>query len=298
MTEFEIEAFLMVIKKGNISLASESLHITQPALSRRISALEEELGYKLINRKKGIRNIELTNEGKSFIPIAKKWISVCVEAKGLSSIDYESVLNIASIGSISTYIIPEVFINFMECCPDKRLSFHNYHSHESYEYVEKGLIDIAIISDDMYSKNVKTIPLFSEPMVFICGKMSHYEGDIDPKQINIKNEIRLPWNPEFDLWHEYWFGNIPEYKIFLDQMSLLEEFLAVKDVWAIVPMSVAQKISQNSKIKILNITEPPEDRIIYYLKSNEKKNGLIDKFLDVLNEEINKIDNVKSYLYK
>ena len=128
--------------------------------------------------------------------------------------------------------------------------------------------------------------------------MSHYEGDIDPKQLNIKNEIRLPWNPEFDLWHEYWFGNIPEYKIFLDQMSLLEEFLAVKDVWAIVPMSVAQKISQNSKIKILNITEPPEDRIIYYLKSNEKKNGLIDKFLDVLNEEINKIDNVKSYLYK
>lgn len=296
MTEFEIEAFLMVIKKGNISLAAESLHITQPALSRRISALEEDLGYKLINRKKGIRNIELTNEGKSFIPIAKKWISVCVEAKGLSNIDYESVLNIASIGSISTYILPEVFINFMECYPDKRLSFHNYHSHESYEYVEKGLIDIAIISDDMYSKNVKTIPLFSEPMVFICGKMSHYEGDIDPKHLNIKNEIRLPWNPEFDLWHEYWFGNIPEYKIFLDQMSLLEDFLAVKDVWAIVPMSVAQKINRHSKIKILNITEPPEDRIIYYLKSNEKKNGLIDKFLDVLNEEINKIDNVKIYL--
>ena len=296
MTEFEIEAFLMVIKKGNISLAAEMLHITQPALSRRISALEEELGYKLIKRKKGIRNIELTNEGKSFIPIAKKWISVCEEAKGLSNIDYDSVLNIASIGSISTYILPEVFVKFMKSNPNRRLSFHNYHSHESYKYVEKGLIDIAIISDDMYSKNVITIPLFSEPMVFVCSNMSVYEGDIDPKQLSVENEIRLPWNPEFDLWHEYWFGNIPNYKIFLDQMSLLEEFLTIKDTWAVVPMSVARKINENSTIKILNITEPPEDRIIYYLKSNDKKNRLIKVFLNIFNEEISKIECVKSHI--
>jgi len=47
MTLSEIEAFLAVIKYGTISAASEKLFISQPALSRRIHAIEEELGYGL-----------------------------------------------------------------------------------------------------------------------------------------------------------------------------------------------------------------------------------------------------------
>lgn len=52
MTELEIEAFLAIVKSGSISAAAQELYVTQPALSRRIGALEQELGYCLMNRKK------------------------------------------------------------------------------------------------------------------------------------------------------------------------------------------------------------------------------------------------------
>lgn len=57
MTEREIEAFLTIVRTGSISAAAEVLYVTQPALSRRIRALEQELGYQLFIRKKGLRNV-------------------------------------------------------------------------------------------------------------------------------------------------------------------------------------------------------------------------------------------------
>ena len=63
MTFLEIEAFLSIVQYGSFSAAAEKLYVTQPALGRRIRALEEELGYSLFVRNKGVRHVELTRQG-------------------------------------------------------------------------------------------------------------------------------------------------------------------------------------------------------------------------------------------
>lgn len=55
--------FLAVVREESISGAAESLHLTQPTLSRQLMDLEEELGVKLLNRGKKNRRITLTEEG-------------------------------------------------------------------------------------------------------------------------------------------------------------------------------------------------------------------------------------------
>ena len=55
--------FLAVVREESISGAAESLHLTQPTLSRQLMELEEELGVKLLNRGKKNRRITLTEEG-------------------------------------------------------------------------------------------------------------------------------------------------------------------------------------------------------------------------------------------
>ena len=72
MTQPEIEAFLAVIQQGTVTAAAESLYITQPALSRRLRALEEELGCALFERGKGSRFAALTREGEAFVAVADK----------------------------------------------------------------------------------------------------------------------------------------------------------------------------------------------------------------------------------
>ena len=56
-----MEYYLAVTREGNISAAAEALHVSQPALSRQIKDLEEELGVTLFER--GSRRIRLTEEG-------------------------------------------------------------------------------------------------------------------------------------------------------------------------------------------------------------------------------------------
>ena len=53
--------FLTVVKEGSITKAADVLHMTQPTLSRQLSAMEEELGVKLFKR--GSRKITLTEQG-------------------------------------------------------------------------------------------------------------------------------------------------------------------------------------------------------------------------------------------
>ena len=73
MTDFEIMAFQAIMKYGNMTKAAESLFISQPALSTRLVGLENELGCRLFLRRRGVKNIELTEKGKQFIALAERW---------------------------------------------------------------------------------------------------------------------------------------------------------------------------------------------------------------------------------
>ena len=86
MTFLEIEAFLKIAQCGSFSAAAEKLYITQPALGRRIRALEEELGYSLFIRNKGVRHVELTRQGRAFVGIAHRWQALWNETQELSLI--------------------------------------------------------------------------------------------------------------------------------------------------------------------------------------------------------------------
>lgn len=297
MTNLEIEAFFEIIKAGSISSAAQNLYVTQPALSRRIKTLENELGYSLFFRKKGQRKIELTPKGEAFVPIAQKWLTIWQEAQELNSLDNANILNIASVGSVSSYILPRVFENIAEIADNEiRICFHNYHSFESYQYVANGLIDIALISDDIYYKGVETIPAFQEPMVLVANNSQTYPDTVHPKELDPHQEIRLPWNPEYDMWHDFWFKSTPEYRVSLDQMNLLEYMLSWENTWAIVPSSVAFQISSLDDVSIYQIASPPPERIIYYLKSDNRKIELIDYFLMALKKELQAIPDVTNYL--
>ena len=58
MNQAEIETFLMIVKTKNITKTAENLFLSQPTVSHRLKLLEDELNVKLLNRKKGYKQIE------------------------------------------------------------------------------------------------------------------------------------------------------------------------------------------------------------------------------------------------
>src|SRR5690554_6431403 len=65
----ELQAFVSVAEKLSFRAAAEELHISAPALSRRIEKLESMLGVKLLER--STRHVELTNVGRVFLEHAR-----------------------------------------------------------------------------------------------------------------------------------------------------------------------------------------------------------------------------------
>lgn len=290
MTDLEIIAFLSVVKNGSLSKSAEQLFITQPALSRRIQHLEEELGYNLFIRGKGKREIVLTQEGQAFISIAHQYLQLIQEAQQIYSMTAKKVFNLASIGSVSTYLLTHLLQEFINENPNMKLCFRYCHSIEAYHYVSDHLVELAIVSDDMYYKDIETVPLFKEPMVLVSKQV--YLQPVHPRCLDVNYEIRTPWTPEFNTWHDYWFKANADYKVSIDQMSLLEHFLSLEKTWAIVPVSLAKQIND---VHIYHLDDGPEDRIIYYIKRVTEQNELIDLFLEKLKQALKQVEEIEVY---
>lgn len=295
MTEPELDAFLAVVRLGSITAAAQALYITQPALSRRIRTLEAELGYPLLLRAKGVRAVELTQQGRAFLAVADQWKALWGQAREIRTVERDSQLNLACINSVSTYILPQVFHLFLKENSHYRLRFCNVPSLEAYGYVESGQMDLALISDDRYSRAVETIPLFHEKMVLISGGGAARPGRVHPSQLDPAQQVRLPWNPEYDLWHDFWFGAAAQPRVFLDQMALMESFLTQEQVWAVVPVSAAAAVCQRSDLAVSWLEDGPPDRIIYYLTGKRKKAEIVEAFLRVLRVELGQMEGIELY---
>ena len=79
MNTMQLACFLTVAETLNFARAAEQLHITQPAVTQQIRALEEELNFKLFHRT--TRTVSLTRAGLMFISDAKNILDILARAK-------------------------------------------------------------------------------------------------------------------------------------------------------------------------------------------------------------------------
>ena len=296
MTNLEIEAFMAVIRTGSITRAAQFLYTTQSALSRRIKTLEQELGYTLMKRQKGMRSIELTPEGQAFITVAEKWRLLWEEAREISRMERHLSLNLSAVDSVSTYIMPKVYEDFLLQNPEVSVSIRTLHSQEAYGCIESGVVDIAFISDDMYVSGVETVPAFRERMLFVCAADAHYPQTVHPSQMDPTRQIRFPWNPEYDQWHRCWFDSRLKPWVLLDKMSFFEEFLFRGEDWAILPASAAYRLKAQTGLSVRPIQEGPPERLIYYLVADRPTGEPVKRFLECLDRRLRGMDGVASLL--
>ena len=296
MTNLEIEAFMAVVRTGSITRAAQFLYTTQSALSRRIKTLEQELGYTLMKRQKGMRSIELTPEGQSFITVAEKWRLLWEEAREISRMERHLSLNLSAVDSVSTYIMPKCYEDFLLQNPEVSVSIRTLHSQEAYGCIESGVVDIAFISDDMYVSGVATVPAFRERMLVVCAADAHYPQTVHPSQMDPARQIRFPWNPEYDQWHRCWFDSRLKPWVLLDKMSFFEEFLFRGENWAILPASAACRLKAQTGLSVRPIQEGPPERLIYYLVADRPMGEPVKRFLECLDRRLRGMDGVASLL--
>lgn len=286
MTFLEIEAFLKIVQCGSFSAAAEKLYITQPALGRRIRALEEELGYSLFIRNKGVRHVELTKQGQAFIGIAHRWQALWNETQEEALLGNEKSFYVASVGSLMAFMLPTVFQTFMKENPECSLHVTTLHSVDAYGYVSNKTVDIAFITDPMYSSQVKTNILFEEELCLVVGKDLHLPKKLEISALNPRLEIRTVWDRNFASWHDYYFGSSAVPRIYLDEMGFLQYFTQNGDNWAFLPVSIARNMVKNSPVSIHELDIKPPNRTLYYLHRVQDESPYQEYLLNLCRQKL------------
>ena len=142
-----LQAFIAVARNGSFSKASEQLFVTQPAISKRVAALEEELGTQLFNRI--ARQISLTEAGKQLLPKAQDLVHQAEDMQRYASNlndDISGNLSIAISHHIGLYRMPPILKEFNLRHPKVQLDIRFEDSDQAFSAVEHGDIEFAVIT--------------------------------------------------------------------------------------------------------------------------------------------------------
>ncbi len=142
----QMEYFLTVVEEGSFTRAAEVLHVSQPALSHQIKALERSVGGALLERLP--RGVRPTPMGRAFRPHAELAVRSAAQAHRAARATAGAEggeLHVAAVHALAVGVLPEVFAHWRTAHPGVLLRLHEYAETASLqEAVERGAADLAV----------------------------------------------------------------------------------------------------------------------------------------------------------
>lgn len=165
----QIEAFLEVARRQNLSRAAEALFVSQPTLTARLQGLESTLGERLFIRTR--RGMRLTEAGETFLPFAEH--AVAALADGRERLDelrrgVAGRLVLGAPPTVSTYTLPDLLARFSAAYPKVRLAVKTGTSEEILEMVLHDQVQLGIIRS-LAHQEIESVPLYTDALVLIAG---------------------------------------------------------------------------------------------------------------------------------
>ncbi len=283
-----IETFLTVVKERNITSAASKLHIAQSTASQRIQALENEVGMKLLERGKGVKQITLTPSGEEFLKLACEWEQIWEKSLILREQGPKLYLSIGATDSINTFLLPPLFEALNKHLPTIGLTLNSMHSWELYIALEKGYIDVGIGLQELFYPNIISTVFYSAPMVVIrpahAGKQT--SRVISPNNLNPSQEVLVNWGPEFKLWHDKWWNPLSPSLFKVDYIHLAFALLKNPEQWLILPLNIAEIVMKNNNYFLYELTDSPPPYRCYKI-TRKKKTKLTAKALNLFDSYLN-----------
>lgn len=137
--------FIAVAETENVTRAAAKLHLSQPALSRQIRDLEEELGVELLER--SAKSVRLTRAGRKFLLEARAVVKRAAEAvaavRALAG-QAQTELNIGYAPSPTVQILPAALRKFKEAQPAVRVLLHDLSTEQMLAQLAAGKLDLSL----------------------------------------------------------------------------------------------------------------------------------------------------------
>jgi LysR family transcriptional regulator, transcriptional activator of the cysJI operon len=168
-TDF-LRTFIAVCECKSFSLATARVHKSQGAISAQIAKLEEQAGSKFIDRSQ--RQFRLTEEGELFLNFAQEMVAKTDATQQSLQALHNTVQQEVRIGttrSVGIYLLPGVIGDITKKFPHMNMSLLTQGRTLTYERLQQGMMDLALVLEDAVPRGLSAEPLRCEPLCFVIS---------------------------------------------------------------------------------------------------------------------------------
>lgn len=165
----QLRAFLAVAESRNFSRAGELMALTQPAVSRNVTELEQALGVQLLHRT--TREVELTDAGRLLqggVTRVLDALDECLlEVRGLAT-ERLGKVRVASSPTLSAHLMPRCIARCREESPGIQLLLLDRIQSDVLQSVRSGEVDFGVVIDPQGRDDLHCETILSEPFCLVC----------------------------------------------------------------------------------------------------------------------------------
>ncbi|MEG1589900.1 LysR family transcriptional regulator [Chryseobacterium sp.] len=291
MSDFRLKVLLEVKKHLNFSKASEALFITQPAVSKHIKTLEDELGVQLFERTK--QGVKLTLEGEKYSLFAEEILNLYEEGKFVMNqvnSTYEGTLKIGASTTIAQYILPKILAQFASQHKGIEIILINNNTEEIENLLIQKKIDVGFIEGVSGKPQLKYAEIGKDELV--CTVSTDHPL-AEKNSCTIEDILQFPW-----VFREQGSGSLDILNIYLKQSGIskkdihteaylgstesIKSYLKVSDCIGFVSVySITDEIIAG-KLKILDIDNLEMLRSFYSVELHGTLKNIPKLFLKFL----------------
>jgi DNA-binding transcriptional LysR family regulator len=276
--------FLAVAKEENMTRAAETLHVTQPTLSKQLRSLEDELGKKLFTRHSF--SIKLTDEGILLRDRAEDIVSMAdkIENEFLSLDDItggDLYLGLAE--SYQIRLLAREIHSFKQNCPGLKYHIISGDTEQVIDKLDKGLLDFVVLAEDPDKTKYDFIPF---PEADRWGVVMPSDSPLaDKKRIRVSDLIGLPlfcsgqaWENDIPLWAKDRMSDLHLEGSF--KLSYNASLFAKEHLGYLLTFENLIDTSEKSGLVFRPLSPKLETKLYFVWKKHPAFSPVAEKFLD------------------
>lgn len=287
--------FYAVAKAGNISRAAKELYISQPAISKSISKLEDSLNTVLFTRNS--RGVQLTDEGQVLFEHTRDAFEEL--AKGEQELKRIREFNMGHIrigvsNTLCRFIMVKYLKGFIEQYPHIKITIESQPTTQTLSMLEQQRIDIGLVVEQKSAKNMDFIPVMDIEDIFVATpsyleNLRLREGaDTDVFQsgnlmLLDKSNITRHYIDDYMAVNEIVANNLLE----VTTMDLLIEFARIGLGIGCVIKEFVKEDLDSGRLVQLKLDTPIHKRTVGFLWQNRRTSKALDTFIRFCREQDN-----------
>ncbi len=264
----QLIAFERVAREGNFTRAADALHLTQPAISTRIAALEKQIGGQLFERKG--RQLKLTPLGQRFLPYAERVLAVI--ADGLQEVQNFHTgkigeLKVAALNPFILSLIPDPLEQFRMEYPAVDIRIWQRLKADILNMLYDGVVTLGLINAPHFDQNLIPLAHFQEPIRGVVS-VNHPLAAQQEKQHRLRMEdiyqhtiFRVTMSPSMTAF----IDTVVEYgrrgsggAVVAVPMLLAARMVLLGQGMTFLPHSYVQRYVKDGRLVFLNIEDMPQ----------------------------------------